>query len=106
MERQKARSQQRNGLGIALVGRLAHIRQILSLLYSSFSFSRKTFRRRVLPKIVGVSHTMHINNHHPTHIHSTRILSIRIVSIRIPPIRIHSMRIHSSGMHQQEWQCM
>jgi len=25
MEQQKARSQQRNGLGIALVGRLAHI---------------------------------------------------------------------------------
>ena len=38
MEQQKARSQQRNGLGIALVGRLAHIlyRQILSLLYSFF----------------------------------------------------------------------
>ena len=38
MEQQKARSQQRNGLGIALVGRLAHIiyRQIPSLLYSFF----------------------------------------------------------------------
>ena len=53
--------------------------------------------------IVGVSHTMHINKHHPTHIHSTRILS-SIHSIRIPPVRIHSMRVHSKGLHQQEWQ--
>ena len=39
MEQQKARSQQRNGLGIALVGRLAHVLlEILSLLLYFFSF--------------------------------------------------------------------
>ena len=46
------------------------------------TFSRKTFRLRVLQKIVSVCHTMHnIHKHHATHIHSTRILSIRIDSI-------------------------
>ena len=35
-------------------------------------YSRKTFRRRVLQKIVGVSHTTHISHHtYPTHIHHT-----------------------------------
>ena len=29
-----------------------------------FFFPRKTFRRRVLQKIVGVCHTMHIHKHH------------------------------------------
>ena len=48
-------------------------------------FSRQTFRRKVLQKIVGVCHTMHINKHHPTHTHSTRILSIRIVSFNTYP---------------------
>ena len=69
-------------------------------------FSRKTFRRRALQKIVGVCHTMHIHKHHLTHIHPIRILSIRIVSIRIHSIRIPPMRIRSKGMHQQEWQCI
>ncbi len=77
--------------------------------------SRKTFRRRVLQKIVGVCHTMHVNKHHSAHIfwiriHSTRILSIRIPQIRIHSIRkiirIHSKRLHSKGMHQQEWECI
>ena len=84
------------------------------------SFSRKTFRRRVLQKIVCVSHTTHIphisstshishtypfqtypphishtypaHRTYPTHIHSKRI-----PPIRIPPVRIHAMRIHSKG---------
>ena len=83
-------------------------------------FSRKTFRRRVLQKIVCVSHTTHIphisstshishtypfqtypphishtypaHRTYPTHIHSKRI-----PPIRIPPVRIHAMRIHSKG---------
>ena len=89
--------------------------------FSLHVFSRETFRRRVLLKIVGVYHTMHINKHHSTHIvsiriHSIRISSIRIPSIRIPSIRIDSIRIysipiqvtriHSIRMHQQEWQWM
>ena len=57
-------------------------------------FSWKTFCRRVLQKIVGVSHTIHINKHPSTHIHSTRI-----PPIRIPPLRIRSIRIHSKGTH-------
>ena len=87
---------------------------------SCVSFSRKTFRRRVLQKIVCVSHTTHIphisstshishtypfqtypphishtypaHRTYPTHIHSKRI-----PPIRIPPVRIHAMRIHSKG---------
>ncbi len=38
-------------------------------------FSRKTFRRRVLQKIVCVCHTMHINKHHSIHVFSIRIHS-------------------------------
>ena len=92
----------------------------LSIVSEGSFFSRKTFRRRVLQKIVGVSHTTHIPHishtahiphisitphishtypsHHtyPTHIHSKRI-----PPIRIPPVRIHAMRIHSKRLHQQ-----
>ena len=83
-------------------------------------FSRKTFRRRVLQKIVGVSHTTHIPHisstfyishtypfqTYPPHIshtypahctYPTHIHSKRIPHIRIPSVRIHAMRIHSKG---------
>ena len=85
-------------------------------------FSRKTFRRRVLQKIVGVSHTTHIPHisstfyishtypfqTYPPHIshtypahctYPTHIHSKRIPHIRIPSVRIHAMRIHSKGCH-------
>ena len=85
-----------------------------------FPFSRKTFRRRVLQKIVGVSHTTHIPHisstfyishtypfqTYPPHIshtypahctYPTHIHSKRIPHIRIPSVRIHAMRIHSKG---------
>ena len=87
---------------------------------SDFFFSRKTFRRRVLQKIVGVSHTTHIPHisstfyishtypfqTYPPHIshtypahctYPTHIHSKRIPHIRIPSVRIHAMRIHSKG---------
>ena len=94
------------------------------MFFKCLCFSRKTFRRRVLQKIVGVSHTTHIphishtthiphisitphiSHTYPTHIHSKRIPPIRIPPIRIrstriPPVRIHAMRIHSKRLHQQ-----
>ena len=88
-------------------------------------FSRKTFRRRVLQKMLAyltphishtyltphISHTYPSHHTYPTHIHSKRIHSkrippirippIRIRSARIPPVRIHAMRIHSKRLHQQ-----
>ena len=91
---------------------------------NSFTISifhiRKTFRRRVLQKIVGVSHTTHIPHisstfyishtypfqTYPPHIshtypahctYPTHIHSKRIPHIRIPSVRIHAMRIHSKG---------
>ena len=88
--------------------------------FSHLRFSRKTFRRRVLQKIVGVSHTTHIPHisstfyishtypfqTYPPHIshtypahctYPTHIHSKRIPHIRIPSVRIHAMRIHSKG---------
>ena len=46
MERQRARSQQRNDLGIAPVALRTFYRQILSVLYSSFPFGN--FRPRLV----------------------------------------------------------
>ena len=99
---------------------LLHLTKLQWLLVTPPHFSRKTFRRRVLQKIVGVSHTTHIPHisstfyishtypfqTYPPHIshtypahctYPTHIHSKRIPHIRIPSVRIHAMRIHSKG---------
>ena len=69
---------------------LLHLQGVDSMLYCYFS--RKTFRRRVLQKIVGVSHTTHIPHiSHATHIphisHTTHIPHISHTT-HIPHISI------------------
>ena len=108
------------GLVNGSVTTICHPYSIKAFEKPSTSFSRKTFRRRVLQKIVGVSHTTHIPHisstfyishtypfqAYPPHIshtypahctYPTHIHSKRIPHIRIPSVRIHAMRIHSKG---------
>ena len=65
------------------------------------SFSRKTFRRRVLQKIVGVSHTTHISHHtYPTHIHHTTHIphiSIQNVSHQYYPCNAYAFKTFASA---------